>query len=333
MIRPFFKILLTGLFALIGISQLYAEHEIKGSMVVDADSSRYWEETLRLRAKMGIDYDLASRMKLELGLYMDEFEINPDKIAVTMKMGDRVELGAGYNENFMTLEERISSFDRPINETSLITEYYDYLGYVARYIGLEAMDKNNWYVKGGMSYVYPYEPQFNGSYFFHPFGTKSLYGFSGLYLGNLRTINIDQGDNPHHFAFSLHFSDAPGPWLYSVELALGSNYPAPIGYMTLPTRDSDQSYFLGFDSVLAHEITLRGMKWVHGLRYSLLFPDQAFKDFFKQRAVLANQLFVSEDAKVFIDLFWEHERPYLDISGDENEYTIAVFAGLQVKTN
>jgi len=333
MFRPSFRILLAGSFALLALFHLHAEHKIKGSMTIDADTSRYWEETLSIKAKLGIDYDLASGMELELSLYMDEFEINPDSLILSMKAGDRIKLEAGFKENFLTLEERISSFDRPVNKTGLITEYYDYLGYVARYVGVEANHKDHWYAKGGMSYIYPYEPQFNGSYFFHPFGRDSFYGGSILYLGNYRTINIDHGDNPHHFAFTLHVTDKSGPWLYSLEMAMGSNYPAPIGYMTLPTADSEQSYFLGFDSLLAYEFMRSEIRWIPGLRYSLLIPDQKYPEYFKQRAVLANQLYITEDVKVFLDLFWEHERPYLDISGEENEYSLSAFVGLQVKTN
>lgn len=325
-------LIVTTILFFIAIS-LSAKPEFEGSAAIDADTSQYWEEMLRIRATMEMEYDLASGMELELSLSLDEYEVNPDKIMVYMKTGENIKLGVGYNENFMTLEERFSSFVRPVNKISLLTEYYKYLGYVARFKGVEARNKNNWYTRGGISSIHPYEPQFNGSYFFHPFGMKSFYGISALYIGNYRTVSVDHGDNPHHFAFTLHAADTSGPWRYALESACGSNYPAPIGYMTLPTADSRQSFFLGFDGLIARDIPFRNMTWIPGIRYSILFPDAAYSEYFKQRAVVANQLYISEDAKVFVDFFLEHERPYLDISGDQDEFTMALFAGLQVKTH
>lgn len=333
MFRFFFRIQIILLLFLASVSLLFPGPEFEGSMIVYADSSQYWEEMLQIQAKMGIEYDLASGMELELFLSMDEFEVKPDKILVTIKAGESMRIGVGYKENFMTLEEKKSSFDRSIQSLSLITVYYNYLGYVSRSLGVEVYNKNTWYIRGGVSSIHPYEPLFSGSYFFHPFGEKSFYGISLLYLANYRTVHADHGNDPHHFAFSLHAADSTGPWSYSLESAFGSNYPAPIGYMTLPTDDSERSYFLGFDCLFTRDISFRQISWVSGLRYSLLFPDFAYAEFYKQRGAIANQLYISEDAKVFMDLYLEHERPYLDISGEDDEYTFAVFIGLQVKTN
>ncbi|MDC7218905.1 MAG: hypothetical protein PQJ59_03130 [Spirochaetales bacterium] len=312
---------------------LFGQHEINGSMTMYFNSAEYWEEWFMLKGKLGVELDLAKGMTSDIALYMDEFEVNPDEITVTMKLGDKLRARAGYKENFLTMDEFDSSFDRIINETGLITEYYDYLGYVARYTSLELYDKNDWYFKGGVSNVFPYEPQFNGSYFFHPFGKNSFYGLSALYLGNWRKIYDDTEDSSHHFAFTLHAADTTGPWLYSVELATGSNISSPISYMTLPTEDGDRSYFFGADGLIAYKKELFELEWIPGLRYSLIMPDAAYGEYFTQRFVLANQLYLSEDAKLFADFFLEHERPYLDLSGDEDIYTLALYAGIQIKTN
>ena len=327
------KKLLCPLLLLITSLPLFAEHEINGSVLIDIDSSRYWEEYLNLKGKVGVELDLSSGMSADIFLQVDESEVKPDEVSFTIKLGDKIKVRSGYRENFLSLDEFRSSFDRPVATISLIKEYYDYLGYEARYLGMEVYDKNDWYAKGGVSYVYPYEPQLNGSYFFHPFGKKSFYGLSGLYLGNYRTILTNHGDNPHHFAFTFHASDLSRSWIYSAEAAFGSNYPAPIGYMTLPTDDSEKSYFWGIDCMVGRKIPVKEMVWTPALRYSLLVPDTAFGEFYKQRAVLGNQLILNEDAKVFVDFFLEHERPYLDLSGDKDIVTPAVYAGMQVKTN
>jgi hypothetical protein len=322
-----------ALLLIFSLLPLFADHEIKGSVTMYADSSEYWEEIFILKGSLGVEFDLAKGMEAEVTMYIDDFEVNPDEITIKMKLGDSLRLRGGYKENFMTFDEYYSSFDRLINETGLITEYYDYLGYVARYVGLEAYDKKDWYVKGGISNVFPYEPQANATYFFHPFGEDSYYGISGLYLGNYRTISVDEGDNAHYFAFTLHAADSLGPWLYSSELAFGSNISSPISYMTLPTDADDTSYFLGFDAILCREIYLKEMRWLPGVRYSRIAPDVAYAEYYIQRATLGNQLYMTEDAKIFFDVFLEHERPYLDISGEEDEYTLGIYIGIQVKTN
>ncbi|MDC7222778.1 MAG: hypothetical protein PQJ60_03490 [Spirochaetales bacterium] len=324
----------TGIVLLLFVSlPLFADHEIKGGLTMYADTSEYWEEVFLIKAKLGAEFDLPNRAEAEVSLYFDEFEVNPDELTITLKIGEKLRIRSGYKENFLTLDEFHSSFDRPVNETGLITEYYDYLGYVARYLGVEVFDKNDWYAKGGVSNVYPYEPQFDGTFFFHPFGKESFYGITGLYLGNYRTVAADEGDYPHHFAFTLHASDTPEPWIYAAEVAFGSNYASPIGYMTLPTDDSDKSYFLGGDLLVGREIPLNEMEWIPGMRYSLLFPDAAYKEYYIQRAVLANQLYLSKGTKIFLDLFLEHEKLYLDISEEDYDLTLALYAGLQVTTN
>ncbi len=312
---------------------LFAENKINCSVLIDIDSSRYWEEYLNLKGKLGAELDLSSGMFADISVQVDESEVKPDEVSFTFKLGEKIKVRSGYRENFLSMDEFRSSFDRPVATISLIKEYYDYLGYEARYLGMEIYDKNDWYARGGVSYIYPYEPQFNGSYFFHPFGKKSFYGLSGLYLGNYRTILTNHGDNPHHFAFTLHASDLSRPWIYSAETAVGSNYPAPIGYMTLPTDDREKSYFWGVDLLFGRKIPVKEMVWIPALRYSLLMPDAAYGEYFKERAVLGNQLLLNEDARIFVDLFLEHERPYLDLSGDKDIITPAVYAGMQVKTN
>ena len=320
------------------LQTLQAEDEIYGEVGISTGSENTSENLIDIDGRLGYIMDLPKKMEAKIAVRVNEFELNPDEITIKFKIPGYFNIKVGYNENFMTFEESVPSFERSINTVSLLTEYFKYLGYVSRYISASIYhnydsDKSkhpfSWYVQGGMSMVILYLPQFEGGFFYHPFGEDSRLGLMGIY-------QLDQIGNKNefynYFAFTAVFTDMRGPLIYGFETAFGKNNNPPISFFPLPSGEG-KSFFWGMDIMIGWKQGIKDMAWIPALRYCLLIPDVSEASYLQHYLLLANQFYLSKKAKFFFDTGIEHTRPYLGLSGKDNEFKWKWSAGIQVATD
>jgi hypothetical protein len=299
-------------FLFINCHILPAKDILDGEFELTSDSDYEVEDLFELEGELTFTLDLPKTMEICIGIEVDQFELNPQEISFRFGRKDRFFIRGGYEENAMTLEEYRRGFLRPINTDSLSTDYYEFLGYVARNIGFRIYRKHDfddssfplsWWGKLSMSLPNIYEPQVEGGVLYHFGGENSYLGFFAVYLPYFVHSLAQDGDTvwEHYTAGTLGIANFGGPFLYSAWVATGVNMKDPLGLMPVPPGE-DPGYFLGLDGLIGWQFKMKSeMLLITALQYSLLIPDISESVYHQQELVLGNQFYISSECKVFLD--------------------------------
>jgi hypothetical protein len=88
----------------------------------------------------------------------------------------------------------------------------------------------------------------------------------------------NQDYKSHNFLINAILTDYSHIVKFGTEITFGSNLSSPITLFQYP-ENTEFSYFMGGDIHLGYEFTIRNMKLIPLIRYSILFPEISIIEF------------------------------------------------------
>jgi len=288
----------------------WAKDSFGGDILFSIDSETVYEDNVRVKGVIDFELDLPKKMTGRLVLEADRFEVGVNEISLDWKL-DRFKIETGYDQNAMTLYEIIPAFDRLVSSRNVLDRNYAFQGYVARNmsttLSMEVVPEDapsySWWLRTSLSLPHMMEPQIEAGFLYQFSGEDSYAGILGLYLPFVvhpLFFNSGYTEYEHHFALSGIFADFSGDFLYSLELSAGSNVSDPIGILPLPTTLS-RSYWAGASGTAGIRYKLNEMDANSSLCYSILLPTLSSTSYLQQELLVANQVHISDEVKIFVD--------------------------------
>jgi hypothetical protein len=288
-----------------------AEVDIRGRLTLFTDDALKFTDYYYLRGELEFELEVLDNLEMVLELEADQLEVEMGELFLEWEPRPSFSLKAGRVENALTLDEVLPRFDRIFARPSWISRYIDNMGYVSKGTGVRfAWDSP----REGLplsGFVHPLfvpahaEVQLSGGLLYHFAGQDSYLGLLGAYFPFLvHEFILGSSDylGLHNLLGTAVAADHEPPWIFGLELTLGSNLIDPVGLIHYTELEDSGSVFFGTDLYLGHWVRLKKAQWLPALRGSLLLPNLRVPERFHVELLAGNLFELHKRVKLHLDV-------------------------------